>query len=85
MRASVKWQPLKVLFWKSAHVIVSATSIGVQMLVQIGSLEISLIDLSVLFLFLSNEHPTRTAGPIFTLYYSNDVFQRKEAGPLRGL
>jgi len=33
--------------------------------------------------FFSILHPGRTAGPIFTLYGSNDVFPRKD-GPFGG-
>jgi len=34
----------------------------------------------VLYLFYSILRPSRTAGPIFTLYSSNDVFPHKD-GP----
>ena len=39
--------------------------------------------LSCPYLFFSILRPGRTAGPIFTLYGSNDVFPRKD-GPFGG-
>ena len=81
----VKSWPLKISSWNFAHVITSARLPAMQILVLIGTVgaspqigEILVTFLTVLTYLFSILRPGRTAGPIFTLYGSNDVFPRKD-------
>ena len=91
IRPPVKSQPLQISTWNYAYMITSERLPTTQILVLIGTVGASPHIGEILplcdFLFwlscpvlscFSGTRPGRTAGPIFTLYGSNDVFPRKE-------
>ena len=71
--------------WPVMQILVSIGTVGASP--QIGELlppcDIFWLSCPVLTFFFSILRPGRTAGPIFTLYGSNDVFPHKD-GPFGG-